>query len=73
MMIISNVPLTVQLKELEEYFNTLITSLDAKISILIYHFLDERPIKSIEYGATKSWVVLECSTLEAKKALLPLN
>jgi len=36
MMIISNVPLTVQLKELEEYFNTLITSLDAKISIFIF-------------------------------------
>ncbi|CAK90407.1 unnamed protein product (macronuclear) [Paramecium tetraurelia] len=62
MMIVSNVPLNVQLKELEEYFNTLITSLDPKIT--------ERPIKAIEYGATKSWVVLECSSKEAKRALV---
>ena len=32
MMIVSQVPLTVQLKEIEEYFNTLITNIDTKIS-----------------------------------------
>ena len=31
-MIVSQVPLTVQLKEIEEYFNTLITNIDTKIS-----------------------------------------
>nr|QZA51943.1 splicing factor u2af1 [Paramecium bursaria] len=65
MMIVSQVPLTVQLKEIEEYFNTLITNIDTKIN--------EKPIKSIEYGATKSWVVLECSSIDAKRTLLPLN
>ena len=36
MMIVSQVPLTVQLKEIEEYFNTLITNIDTKISKKIY-------------------------------------
>lgn len=30
-------------------------------------------MKSVEYGATSTWVVIECLTLEAKKTLLPLT
>lgn len=32
MMIVSNIPPTISLKEIEEYFDTLITSLDPKLS-----------------------------------------
>lgn len=38
--------------------------------VIVNYILAERPIKAIEYGATKSWVVLECSSKEAKRALV---
>jgi splicing factor U2AF subunit len=66
LMIISNVPNNINMKGLEEYFNTLIVSLNPKIT-------DKKPVKSLEFGVLKSWIILEARTKEAKQTLSPLE
>ncbi len=58
-MIVSSLPKTIILKGLEEYFNTLISSLNPKFSL-------HKPVKSIEFGVLRSWVILELINKEAK-------
>ena len=64
--IVSNVPNSIQLRGLEEYFNTLITSLNPSVP-------DRKPVKSLEFGVLKSWIILETTCKEAKLTLAPLD
>ena len=65
-MIVSQLPKQIILKGLEEYFNTLISNLNPKLP-------ERRPVKSLEFGVLRSWVVLELSSREAKQTVAPLD
>jgi hypothetical protein len=58
-MVVSGIPKNIPLKGLEEYFNTLIINLNQKVP-------DRKPVKNIEFGVLKNWVILELTCKEAK-------